>query len=133
MKRPASLAISPDFIRFGLVGTLGFCWDTGTVYALRHAVGLYAAGTAGFIIAASANWLLNRLWTFKHKTHGPAHRQWAKFLAANLLGFALNRGTFFTLISISRLFHDQPILAIMAGTLAGLTANYFLSKKFVFT
>jgi putative flippase GtrA len=71
MKRPAKLPVSPDFIRFGIVGTLGFCWDTATVYALRHLVGLYVAGTAGFLVAATANWLLNRLWTFRHQTHQP--------------------------------------------------------------
>jgi putative flippase GtrA len=126
------LPISPDFIRFGLVGALGFCFDTATVYGLRHVAGLYVAGAAGFVVAASANWFLNRLWTFRHKIHGPAHRQWAKFLVANLLGFILNRGTFFTLISISRLCYQQPVLGIIAGSLAGLTVNYFLSKRFVF-
>jgi putative flippase GtrA len=126
------MKLSPDFIRFGIVGTLGFCWDTATVYALRHHTSLYAAGTAGFLVAASANWLLNRLWTFRHQTHEPFHRQWAKFLAANLLGFCLNRGTFFILISVSRLCHNAPVLAIIAGSFAGLTVNYFLSKRFVF-
>ncbi len=74
----ARVGIPLDFLRFGVVGALGFCWDTATVYALRHAVGLYAAGTAGFIVAATANWALNRAWTFRHRAHEPAHTQWAE-------------------------------------------------------
>jgi len=128
----ARTGLSQDFIRFGIVGTLGFCWDTGTVYSLRGPVGLYVAGTAGFLVAATANWGLNRIWTFRHQTHGAAHRQWAKFMLANLLGFFLNRGTFFTLITISPLCHAQPVLPIIAGSAAGLVFNYLLSKRFVF-
>jgi len=124
--------LSPRFVRFGVVGTLGFCWDTGTVYALRGHVGLYLAGTAGFLVAATANWGLNRVWTFRGKPHAALHIQWAKFLAANSIGFVFNRGVFFTLISINILCHNQPILPIMAGSAVGICFNYFLSKKFVF-
>lgn len=128
----ARFGLSADFLRFGIVGGLGFCWDTGTVYALRHFVGLYAAGAAGFLVAASANWALNRIWTFKDRKHEAARRQWSKFLAANGVGFVINRGVFFILVSISIVCRHHPVLAIFAGTMAGLTFNYFLSKRFVF-
>ena len=55
---------SEKFIRFAAVGTLGFCWDTGVVYALKAYTGLYIAKTFGFLIAATANWGTNRVWTF---------------------------------------------------------------------
>jgi len=129
----ARTGIGADFIRFAVVGTLGFCWDTGTVYALRHLTGLYIAGFLSYFVASTANWALNRVWTFRHKDHSAAHVQWAKFFAANLIGFAFNRGTYFTLISISSLCHNQPIFAIIAGSAAGLLFNYFLSKRFVFS
>jgi putative flippase GtrA len=124
--------INEQFLRFAMVGTLGFCWDTATVYALRHLVNLYAAGTAGFLVAATANWLLNRLWTFRQHPHEAIYLQWAKFIAANAVGFVFNRGTFFALISISTICHRQPILAIAAGSCAGIFFNYFLSKRYVF-
>ncbi len=124
--------VSEDFIRFAAVGTIGFCWDTGTVYALREHTGLYIAGTFGFLVAATANWGMNRLWTFRHQKHAAPHVQWAKFLIANSIGFAFNRGTFFVLISISTLCHNQPVLPIIAGSIAGMFFNYFLSKRFVF-
>jgi putative flippase GtrA len=132
LKTVALRRISPDFLRFGVVGTLGFCWDTATVYTVKLFTNLYVAGAAGFVVAATANWLLNRVWTFRHQTHDAAHRQWIRFMLANSVGFVLNRGVFFILITVSPLCHRIPVLAIIAGSFAGLTFNYFLSKRFVF-
>ncbi len=128
----ARTGLNPDFIRFGIVGTLGFCWDTATVYALKAATGLYIAGLCGFLVAGTANWIVNRLWTFRHLDHIAAHHQLMRFLAVNSIGFVFNRGTFFILISISLRCREQPVLAIIAGSAAGLLFNYFLSKRFVF-
>jgi putative flippase GtrA len=134
------LGISENFIRFGIVGTLGFCWDTSTVYALRPFVNLYIAGTCGFLVAATANWAINRLWTYRHHQHSAPHVQWARFITANAIGFVFNRGVYFALISkyfISTaktdIFYTQPVLAIAAGSISGLCFNYFLSKRFVFS
>ncbi len=126
-------ALTHDFIRFGMVGSLGFCWDTGTVYALKGVVGIYVAGVCGFLVAATANWALNRFWTFRHLDHMAAHHQLMRFLMANFVGFIFNRGIFFILVSISPLCRSQPVLAIIAGTAGGLCFNYLLSKKFVFS
>ncbi len=129
----ARTGLSESFIRFGIVGTLGFCWDTLTVYALKNVAGLYIAGTAGFLVAASANWMLNRFWTFRYQNHIAAHIQWAKFMAANSVGFIFNRGTFFELIAISPICRSHPVFAIVAGSAAGILFNYFLSKRLVFS
>lgn len=128
----ARLGLPESFIRFGFVGALGFCWDTGTVYLLRGHTNLYIAGTCGFLVAATANWAANRLWTFRHHEHDAAHIQWARFIAANAVGFVFNRGVFFALVAHFPLANQQPVIAIVAGTLAGLIFNYFLSKRFVF-
>lgn len=128
----ARLGLPESFIRFGIVGGFGFCWDTGTVYLLRGHTNLYIAGTCGFLVAATANWAANRLWTFRHHEHDAAHIQWARFIAANAVGFVFNRGVFFALVARFTLASQQPVIAIIAGTLAGLIFNYVLSKRFVF-
>ncbi|MDE8345068.1 MAG: GtrA family protein [Acidocella sp.] len=128
----AGLRGRADLLRFAAVGTIGLGWDTATVYATRGAIGLYAAGCAGFLVAASANWALNRVWTFRGRAHDAAHRQWLRFLAASLVGFVVNRGVFFALVAESATVRGQPIWGIAAGSLAGLGFNYFLSKRLVF-
>ncbi|MBS0562460.1 MAG: GtrA family protein [Proteobacteria bacterium] len=121
-----------QFLRFGVVGTFGFVVDTSVVYALRHPLGLYGAGAAAYVVAASANWVLNRVWTFRGRGSGPAHRQWLLFLAANLAGFVLNRGTYAILVTTVPLCADQPVFAVAAGSIAGLGLNFALSRSVVF-
>ncbi len=121
-----------QFLRFGTVGTFGFLVDTATVYASRGTLGLYGAGLLAFFVAASANWALNRVWTFRGLSTGAVHRQWAKFLAANSLGFVLNRGAYFTLVTVSVLCAANPVIAVAAGSITGMFANFTLSRRLVF-
>ena len=100
--------------------------------ALRSSVGIYAAGLLAYVVAATVNWGLNRAWTFRGRGAGPAHRQWATFLAANLLGFVLNRGTFVALVALVPLCAAQPVLAVAAGAGAGMFLNFALSRNYVF-
>ena len=95
----ARLRLLAQFTKFGTVGTCGFVVDTAVVYALRGSLGLYRAGLASYFVAASFTWGANRLWTFRGIGSGPAHRQWARFLGANTLGFSLNRGTYMLLVT----------------------------------
>ncbi len=119
-----------QFFRFGAVGVVGFFVDTSTVYGLRSAIGLYAAGIFGYLTAATGNWVLNRIWTFKDSPDtGPAWRQWLLFLAANFVGFVLNRGTYIALIAFSPLCDTYPVLAIAAGSTAGMFVNFALSRR----
>ena len=126
------LVLLRQFLRFGVVGTLGFIIDTITVYSLRHRLGLYGAGVLAYVIAASANWVLNRLWTFRGQGSGPAHRQWAAFMLTNLAGFTLNRGTYALLVTFAASAADQPIIATAAGAIAGMFVNFTLSRRWVF-
>lgn len=128
----ADFATFAQFLRFGVVGTSGFMIDTAIVYALRGWLGLYGAGMVSYLAAASSNWALNRAWTFRGRHSGKAHHQWARFLATNLVGFTLNRGTYFTLVTVVPLCAAQPVFAVGAGSLAGMMVNFFLSRRIVF-
>lgn len=119
--------------KFATVGGLGLVWDSGTVYALRPLIGLTAATLVAYFVAATLNWMLNRFWTFKgagRQDHPVL--QWLRFLLANSLGFLLNRGTVYTLFYTVPLCVTYPILALAAGSLAGMFANFNLSQKMVF-
>ena len=128
----AKLPLLAQFLRFGTVGVAGFVVDTATVYATRGALGLYGAGAIAYLTAATATWLFNRIWTFRGRGSGPAHRQWLAFLAANLLGFALNRGTYAVLVTFSVTCADEPVYAVAAGAIAGMFVNFHLSRSVVF-
>jgi putative flippase GtrA len=129
---PDRLLLLAQFLRFGVVGGAGFIVDTATVYGLRHALGLYGAGMVAYVTAASSNWALNRIWTFRGRGKGPAHRQWAMFMVTNLVGFVLNRGTYALLVTFVIAAADQPVIATAAGAVAGLFVNFSLSRRLVF-
>ncbi|HTR16248.1 MAG TPA: GtrA family protein [Acetobacteraceae bacterium] len=129
---PRAGTLLDHFLRFCCVGGVGFLIDTATVYALLPVLGHYGAGVVAFFVAASANWGLNRVWTFRDRARAPMHRQWALFLAANSLGFLFNRGTYAALIATVPLCYDHPVLAVAAGAVAGLGANFPLSRALVF-
>ncbi len=129
---PARIGTVVQFLMFGSVGSLGFLVDTGTVYALRYRLGLYGAGMAAYVVAASVTWILNRSWTFRGLGGGPVHRQWAKFLVVNLGGLVLNRGTYAVLVTFVALCAREPIFATAAGSIAGMFVNFTLNRTMVF-
>lgn len=129
---PAQAAIAMEFFRFGLVGLVGLAIDTATVYATRHSLGLYGAGAAAYFVAATINWALNRVFTFRGRAPSAMHRQWAMFLATNLIGFVLNRGTYALLVTFMPLAAAQPVIATSAGAVAGMFVNFSLSRRLVF-
>jgi putative flippase GtrA len=129
---PPTLALARQFLRFGTVGAVGFVVDAGIIYATRHQLGLYGAGLASYLAAATVTWALNRAWTFRGRGTGRAHRQWALFLLANLAGFALNRGTYALLLTYVPICAEQPVLAVLAGVAVAMFLNFHLSRKLVF-
>ena len=128
----ARLALLRQFLRFGTVGFVGFLADTATVYALKGSLGLYVAGAMSYLTAATVTWALNRIWTFRGLGGGSVHRQWVMFLGANALGFVLNRGTYFILITVSPFCVQYPVVAIIAGVAMGMFVNFHLSRTLVF-
>jgi putative flippase GtrA len=121
-----------QFRKFSVVGVIGFLIDTTVVYGLRASLGLYGAGAVSYIVAATGTWMLNRIWTFRGQGSGKAHHQWALFLVTNLVGFALNRGTYALLVTFSALCYAQPVYAVAAGGVAGMFVNFFMARTVVF-
>ena len=129
----ARIRLLVQFAMFGTVGLIGFVIDTGTVYALRHAVGLYIAGLLAYFTAASGTWFFYRLWTFRGMTGSePWYVQWMRFMVANLSGFVVNRGLYALLVTFVAAAARQPVIATFAGAVAGMTLNFNLSRKVVF-
>lgn len=133
---PERLRLLQQFMQFGTVGFAGFLVDTLVVYALRGAIGLYAAGMVSFVLAVTTTWAGNRAWTFAGtfagRGSGGMVRQWARYIAANSLGAVLNRGTFMLLVFFVPLCERYPVLAILAGVASGMGANFHMSRRVVF-
>ncbi|MCU0983408.1 MAG: GtrA family protein [Acetobacteraceae bacterium] len=127
-------ALIGQALRFGVVGAIGFVVDTATVYGLHFLLrfDLYSAGAAAYVVAATATWALNRAWTFAGASRAQPARQWALFLIVQLLGFALNRGTYAALITFLPLAAAHPVIAVAAGSIAGMGVNFVTARLIVF-
>ncbi len=133
MLTPARRKLAHQFFRFGVVGAFGFLLDNATVYGLQGVAGKDGATLISYFFVASINWLVNRLWTFRGiGSAGSALRQWSTFLLANSLGFVLNRGTALALIHTVPLCSHHLVLALAAGTAAGMFSNFTMSRRLVF-
>lgn len=126
-------ALAQEFLRFGVVGAIGFLVDSGVLYtAIALGAGLYLGRAISYVAAATATWALNRIWTFRGRGSGPVHRQWALFVMVNLVGFTLNYGTYAILVATVPVVAAHPILGVAAGSIAGMFTNFILSRRLVF-
>ena len=132
MLTPEKRLILQQFARFGTVGVAGAAVDVAVVYATMATLGLYAAGLTAYFAAVTTTWALNRAWTFAGRGGGGLLRQWMVFVAANSVGFVLNRGTFMLLVFLVPACARHPVIAILAGVGAGMFANFNLSRTVVF-
>jgi len=121
------------FLSFAIIGVAGFVVDSiillGVVWGFG--VGLYLGRVFSFLGAATFTWAMNRRFTFR--THGNNKlREWGRFLVANSAGGLVNYAVYATLIAGSATVAALPVLGVAAGSIAGLSINYMLSKRAVF-
>lgn len=127
----------PRFIRFAAVGTAGFLVNEAALwFALRALrLGPYAGGIFSFAVSVTFTWWGNRTITFPERAASgarPIAREWAKFVAANSIGFAVNYGIYASLIGLAPRPLSNPFIALACGTIAGLAFNFAASSKVVF-
>jgi len=120
-------------LKFGAVGVLGFLVDAAVLYVawLVFGLDLYTSRGVSYICAATTTWWLNRSWTFRSKDER-YWAQWLRFVALNLSGGVVNYMTYALLVTFVPVSARYPVLAVAAGSLAGMSVNYSVSYLWVF-
>jgi len=128
------LRLSGEMLRFGVVGVVGFVVDAGVLtLGLWAGAGPWLGRVLSYLVAATTTFSLNRAWTFRTAERSrPVAQDWGLFLLVNLVGFSCNYGTYAALIGGVPLMRDLPVLAVAAGSLAGMVGNFLLSRRYVF-
>ncbi|MCB8876040.1 GtrA family protein [Acidisoma silvae] len=126
--------LARQILQFGVVGVCGFLVDNAFVYTAHFVfgMGLILAGLLSFFVAATANWFLNRVWTFRGASTGAVHHEWLRYLATNAVGFALNRGVYIALIATSTLCVRHPVIPLAAGSIVAMGINFVMSRRVVY-
>ena len=125
------------FLLFLCVGAAGFVVNAAALWVGLHALRLnaYVAGLCSFLVAVTFTWWGNRTFTFRERAargRNSILAEWAGFVAANGVGFALNYTAYATMIAVAPPPANNPFLALAVGTIAGLALNFLLSSRLVF-
>jgi putative flippase GtrA len=100
-------------LKFGLVGLTGMVIDFSITILLKEKLNIhrYISSSAGFTVAASSNYLLNRIWTFQ-SSNPKILIEYSSFIIISIIGLAINIAKFF---------------AIVVTTLWNFFVNYYLT------
>jgi putative flippase GtrA len=119
------------FLKFGVVGFSGVFVDFGFTYICKEWLKIpkYIANAIGFSIAASSNYLLNRLWTF-HSHNPQVMMEYSQFLGISLIGLGINTLILWILVSkYNKHFYLSKLFAIGVVTIWNFLANYFITFR----
>lgn len=100
------------FLKFCVVGVTGTIIDFGLTWICKEKLKIpkFIANAIGFVVAATSNYILNRIWTWG-STNEHVGVEYVKFFGVSLIGLGLN-----TLILY--LLHEK------------LKLNFWISKVF---
>ncbi|TSC66084.1 MAG: GtrA family protein [Candidatus Berkelbacteria bacterium Gr01-1014_85] len=119
-----------EFFKYSLVGASGFVIDfTLLNLFIWFRLPIYAAATISLIIAASSNWYLNRIFTFKAVNSKSMSRQWVEFLIVSSGGLLINFIIFY--IGYEQLDWHHNLAKIVASLVAWIW-NFFANKYWTF-
>ncbi|MDW7692416.1 GtrA family protein [Flammeovirgaceae bacterium SG7u.111] len=121
-----SIEFLKKFIKFGLVGSFGVVIDFGFTYLIKDVLKKhkYLANSVGFMLAASSNYILNRIWTF-HDNNPDIALQYSKFLIISAIGLGINNFIIWVLNDKYKMnFYLAKLFAIGVVMLWNFFANY---------
>jgi putative flippase GtrA len=119
------------FVKFCVVGGSGVFVDFGITYLCKEILKFnkYIANSCGFIVAASTNYILNRIWTFQ-SVNPAILRQYLVFFGFSLIGLGLNNATIFLLHGKGKWnFYFSKLFAIGIVTFWNFLMNYFFNFR----
>jgi len=119
------------FIRFGIVGFSGLFVDFGFTYLFKEhfKVNKYVSNAIGFMLAASSNYILNRIWTFE-STNPNVALEYGEFILIAAIGLAINTLILWALVTKLNLnFYISKTLAIAVVTIWNFGANLLFTFK----
>ena len=118
-----------SFLRFGVVGAIGFMVDAGVLQLLLLAGwNPVAARTVAIPVAVLATWALNRTFTFPEAQQGPALASLLRYAGVSATGAAVNFSVYTALVVLGM----HPLAALALASIVAMAVNYLGSKHFAF-
>ena len=103
--------------------------DFGLTYLLKEKIKIhkYVANACGFMMAASTNYILNRIWTF-HSKNPQIMLEYGHFIFISFIGLGINSLILWILVSkYNKNFYLAKLFAIALTTLWNFAANLYFT------
>jgi len=123
--------ITNEFLKFAFVGLIGTFINLIILYSFTEFLGIYYLFSAmvAFIISASNNFILNKIWTFKEKIKDKILSKYIKFFSISIIALLVN--LFFLYIFTEFLGIYYMISQVLAIGIA-LIINFLGNKIWTF-
>ena len=123
------------FVKFGIVGASGMVVHFCVLYLCRDVFGIntFISNTIGFIVAATTNYILNRVWTFRSHDK-EVGTEYMKFILVSIVGLGINNGTLWLASRLLPSWQDDWRFYILWVFAVGVTTlwNFFGNMLFTF-
>jgi putative flippase GtrA len=119
------------FLKFCVVGLSGMIIDFGTTWLLKEKarVNKYIANSTGFILAASSNYIWNRIWTFQSKDNRIAV-EYLSFIIISVAGLGINNFVIYILNDRLKVnFYLSKLIAIGVVTVWNFGMNFIITFR----
>lgn len=119
------------FLKFCAVGFSGMLIDFGTTWLLKEKarVNKYIANSTGFILAATSNYIWNRIWTFE-SSNSEIAVEYLSFILISVAGLGINNLVIYILNDRLKLnFYLSKLLAIGVVTLWNFLMNFIITFR----
>ncbi len=123
------ITIIYKLIKFCVVGFSGMVIDFSVTWLCKEKLRInkYISNSLGFILAATNNYIWNRLWTFKSYTEN-IPKEYTSFLIVSVIGLALNNLFLYLFTDKLKInFYISKVMAIALVTLWNFFMNYFFT------
>ncbi len=117
------------FIKFGVVGFSGLFVDYGFTFLCKEVLKInkFISNSIGFILAASSNYYLNRIWTFESENPDIAH-EFTSFIIISLIGLLINNLILWLILKRFKInFYFAKAFAIAIVIIWNFLANAFIT------
>ena len=119
------------FLKFCAVGFSGMLIDFGNTWLLKEKVRInkYIANSTGFILAATSNYIWNRLWTFQSENSHIAV-EYFSFILISVAGLGINNFVIFLLNDKLKInFYLSKLFAIGVVTVWNFLMNFIITFR----
>jgi len=118
------------FVKFSMVGLSGVFVDFGITFLAKEycKIQKYISNAMGFTVAATTNYMLNRLWTFD--SHNPnVALEFSRFFVIALIGLGIN---LLIIWAMSGKFKVNFYLSKLVATVVVTLWNFLINAYYTF-